>query len=108
MKYITLGLLAATLAVTPALANDELVSLTTSELEQIAATKTAKPTSVSWKTLLFTRLDADKSNEISVVEMEQTGCKVDVKLFEYADADRNAELSRKEFFANRNLFSRCK
>ena len=108
MKYITLGLLAATLAVTPALAKDELVSLTTSELEQIAATKTAKPTSVSWKTLLFTRLDADKSNEISAVEMKQTGCKVDVKLFKYADADRTAGLSRKEFFDNRNLFSRCK
>jgi hypothetical protein len=108
MKYITLGLLAATLAVTPALANDELVGLTTSELKQIAATQYAKPTSVSWKTLLFTRLDADKNNEISAVEMKQTGCKVNVKFFKYADADRTAELSRDEFFTNRNLFSRCK
>ena len=108
MKYITLGLLAATLAVTPTLANDELVGLTTSEVEQIAATQAEKPTYVSWKTLLFTRLDADKSSEISVVEMKQTGCKVDSKLFKYADADRTAGLSRKEFFDNRNLFSRCK
>jgi hypothetical protein len=104
MKNTILGLLAATLIATPALASDGLVGLTDSELKQIAATQVAS----SWRTALFNRLDVDESNEISVVEMKQTGCKVDLKLFKYADANRSAGLSKKEFFANRDLFSKCK
>ena len=104
MKNTILGLMAATLLATPALASDGLAGLTESELKQIAATQVAG----SWRTALFTRLDADENNEISVVEMKQTGCKVNVKLFKYADANRSAGLSKKEFFANRDLFSKCK
>jgi len=104
MKNTILGLMAATLLATPVLASDGLAGLTDSELKQIAATQVAG----SWKTVLFTRLDTDKSAELSVTELKQTGCKVNVQLFKYADANRNASLSRKEFFANRDLFKRCK
>ena len=83
MKNTLIGLLAATLVATPSFA-------------------------ASWKTELFSRLDTNTSGELSVAELEGTGCRVDVKLFKYADADRSAGLSRKEFFGNRELFDRCK
>jgi len=108
MKNTILGLMAATLLATPVLANDELVGLTPSELKQIAATQVAKPVAGSWRTVLFTRIDSDTNGVVSVIELEQTGCRVNKKLFAYANADRNAGLSKGEFFKNRDLFSKCK
>lgn len=81
MKYAVLGLMAASLIATPALA---------------------------WKTELFNTLDTDANGLLSIVELEATGCKVNKKMFAYADADRNAGLSKSEFFENRDLFRRCK
>ncbi len=83
MKNTLLGLMAATLVATPA-------------------------PSASWRTELFSRLDADTNGLVSIVELEQTGCRVNKKYFAYADADRNAGLTKAEFFNNRELFSRCK
>jgi hypothetical protein len=83
MKNTLIGLLAATLVATPALAT-------------------------SWRTELFSRLDTDTNGLISVTELEQTGCRVNKKYFAYANADRDAGLSPGEFFKNRELFSRCK
>ena len=108
MKNTILGLMAATLLATPVLANDELVGLTPSELKQIAATQVAKPVAGSWRTALFTRIDSDTNGLVSVIELEQTGCRVNKKYFLYANADRNAGLSKGEFFNNRDLFSKCK
>ena len=105
MKNTILGLLAATLVATPVLATSE---LTTSELKQIAATQVAAPAAGSWKTVLFTRIDSDANGLVSVIELEQTGCRVNKKLFAYANADRNAGLSKGEFFNNRDLFAKCK
>lgn len=81
MKYAVLGLLAAYLVATPALA---------------------------WKTEFFNTLDADSNGLLSVAELEQTGCRVNKKFFAYADADNNAGLSKNEFFDNRELFRSCK
>jgi len=83
MKNTLLGLMAATLVATPALAT-------------------------SWRTELFSRLDTDTNGLVSVVELEQTGCRVNKKLFAYADANRDAGLTKVEFFNNPELFSRCK
>ncbi len=83
MKNTILGLLAATLIATPTLAT-------------------------SWKTELFTRIDADTNAELTATELKQAGCRVNIKLFKYADADRSGALSRKEYFGNRDLFGRCK
>jgi hypothetical protein len=83
MKKTLIGLTAAALVATPALAT-------------------------SWRTELFSRLDKDTNGTVSVTELEQTGCRVNKKLFAYADADRDAGLSVGEFFNNRALFSRCK
>ncbi|CAB4143760.1 hypothetical protein UFOVP447_228 [uncultured Caudovirales phage] len=108
MKNTILGLMAATLLATPVLANDELVGLTASEQNQIAATQVSKPATGSWRTVLFTRMDSDANSLLSVIELEQTGCRVNKKLFAYANADRDAGLSKGEFFKNRELFKRCK
>jgi hypothetical protein len=105
MKNTILGLLAATLVATPVLATSE---LTTSELKQIAATQVAASAAGSWKTALFTRIDSDANGLVSVIELEQTGCRVNKKYFLYANADRNAGLSKGEFFNNRDLFAKCK
>tara|TARA_R110000868_G_scaffold37383_1_gene132320 strand:- start:78 stop:329 length:252 start_codon:yes stop_codon:yes gene_type:complete len=83
MKNTILGLMAATLVATPALAT-------------------------SWKTELFTRIDSDANGLVTILELEKTGCSVDKKLFVYANADRDGGLSKVEFFNNRVLFSRCK
>jgi hypothetical protein len=82
MKTTILGLLAATLVATPALA--------------------------SWKSEMFGRLDTDANGLLSVAEIETTGCKVNTKFFAYADVDRNRALSKQEFYNNRDLFRRCK
>jgi hypothetical protein len=104
MKNAILGLMAATLLATPALASDGLAGLTDSELKQIAATQVVG----SWRTVLFNRLDVDESNELSVKELETSGCTVHIKFFKYADDNRSGGLSRPEFFNNRDLFGRCK
>jgi len=83
MKKTLIGLTAAALVATPALA-------------------------ISWRTELFSRLDTDTNGSVSITELEQTGCRVNKKLFAYADADRDTGLSKVEFFKNRELFSRCK
>ncbi len=82
MKNTLIGLLAATLVATPALA--------------------------SWKSEMFGRLDTDANGLLSVAEIEKTGCKVNAKFFTYADVDRDRGLSKHEFYNNRDLFSRCK
>lgn len=83
MKNTILGLLAATLVATPAFA-------------------------ASWKSEMFHRLDTDASGLLSVAELENTGCTVNKKLFAFANKDRDAGLSKKEFYTNRDLFRRCK
>lgn len=83
MKNTLLGLMAATLVATPAFA-------------------------ASWRTELFSRLDADTSGELSAAELASTGCKVNAKFFQYADNDKSAGLSKAEFFNNRELFKSCK
>jgi hypothetical protein len=62
----------------------------------------------AWKNELFTKLDADTNSEISIAELEATGCKVNRKLFIYADEDRSKGLNKSEFYNNRDLFRRCK
>jgi hypothetical protein len=81
MKYAVLGLVAASLVATPVLA---------------------------WKTEFFNTLDTDANGLLSVVELEQTGCRVNKKLFAYANTDKDAGLSKNEFFGNRDLFRSCK
>lgn len=105
MKNTILGLLAATLVASPAFAAGE---LTVSELEQIAATQVVTPVAGSWRTQLFTRIDTDANGLVTVHELEQTGCRVNKKYYTFANADRDAGLSKGEFFNNRDLFSRCK
>jgi hypothetical protein len=83
MKNTLLGLMAATLVATPALAT-------------------------SWKNTLFERLDTDVSGELSVKELKDTGCTLNTKFFYFADKDASKGLSKNEFFKNRELFSRCK
>ena len=82
MKNITIGLLMALTLSTPALA--------------------------SWKTELFTKLDADTSGEISLTELTGAGCRTQPKFFSYADKDRSKGLNKVEYFASRDLLGRCK
>jgi hypothetical protein len=103
MKNIALSFLAALTLSTPALANDELVGLTESELKQIAATQVTG----SWKNVLFTKLDADASGEITLTELTAAGCRIKPKFFSYADKDRNNGLSKTEYFNSRDLLGRC-
>ncbi len=62
----------------------------------------------AWKAELFSKLDQDANGEISINELAATGCRVDTKLFKYADADRSNGLNKAEYFTKRELFSRCK
>jgi hypothetical protein len=73
----------------------------------LAAITIATP-AYAWKNELFSKLDADANGEISITELAATGCRVDTKLFKYADADRSNGLNKAEFFTKRELFSRCK
>jgi hypothetical protein len=82
MKKTTLGLLMALTISTPALA--------------------------SWKSELFSKLDTDHNNEISIDELKATGCKVNPKFFIYADKDGSKGLNKSEFYASHDLFRRCK
>ena len=66
------------------------------------------PALASWKTELFTKLDADTSGEISLTELTVAGCRTDPKMFKYADEDRNNSLTKSEYFKNRDLLGRCK
>ena len=81
MKNITIGLLMALALSTPALA--------------------------SWKTELFTKLDADTSGEITLTELTGAGCRTQPKFFSYADKDRSKGLSKAEYFSSRDLLGRC-
>jgi hypothetical protein len=81
MKNITIGLLMALTLSTPALA--------------------------SWKSELFTKLDADNSGEIAFTELTGAGCRTQPKLFNYADKDRSKGLSKAEYFNSRELLGRC-
>jgi hypothetical protein len=83
MKNTLLGLMAATLVATPALA-------------------------INWKSTLFSKLDTNSNGVLSVEELEATGCKVNKKFFIYADDDRITGLSKTEFYKHRELFPRCK
>jgi Ca2+-binding EF-hand superfamily protein len=78
MKYITLGLLAASLAVSPAMA--------------------------SWKPAFFAKIDTDSNK---VLTREELSC-AKPKLFKYSDKDNNGVLSYGEFFKNRELLKLCK
>lgn len=74
----------------------------------LVALTISAPASASWKNELFTKLDTDSSSEISIAELEATGCKVNTKLFIYADKDRSKGLNKSEFYNSRDLFRRCK
>jgi hypothetical protein len=73
----------------------------------LAAITVATP-AYAWKNELFTKLDADTNGEIAFAELTATGCRVETKLFNYADTDRSSGLNKSEFFTNRELFRRCK
>jgi hypothetical protein len=78
MKYITLGLLAASLAVSPAMA--------------------------SWKPAFFAKIDTESNK---VLTREELSC-ANPKMFNYSDNDSNGVLSYNEFFKNRDLLKLCK
>jgi hypothetical protein len=78
MKYITLGLMVMSLAVSPAIA--------------------------SWKPALFAKIDTDSN---SVLTRQELSC-ANPKLFNYSDEDKNGVLSYGEFFKNRDLLKLCK
>jgi hypothetical protein len=73
----------------------------------LAALTLSTPALASWKTELFTKLDADTNGEISLTELTGAGCRTQSKLFSYADKDRSNGLSKVEYFANRDLLGRC-
>lgn len=73
-----------------------------------ALTLTTPAFALSWRDALFSKLDADVNGEIALIELAATGCRVNTKLFNYADADRSKGLNKVEYFTNRELFSRCK
>ena len=83
MKNIAISLLAAITLATPAFA-------------------------ISWKDKLWTALDSDQSGEVTYGELTAFGCITDIKLFKYADADKNGALSKAEYFAKREVLGRCK
>ena len=74
----------------------------------LVALTISAPASASWKNELFAKLDTDSSNELTIAELEATGCKVNPKLFIYADKDGSKGLNKSEFYNNRDLFRRCK
>lgn len=83
MKNIAASLLAALIITTPALAS-------------------------SWKSELFTKLDADTSGEITLTELTGAGCRTNPKMFIYADKDNSKGLTKAEYFDSRDLLGRCK
>lgn len=78
MKYITLGLMAATLAVTPAMA--------------------------SWKSTHFAKIDTDQNG---VLTRQELSCAAS-KMYNYVDSDDNGVISYNEYFTNRKLLKLCK
>jgi hypothetical protein len=78
MKYITIGLLAASLAASPAMA--------------------------SWRPAFFAKIDTDSNK---VLTREELKC-ANPKMFSYSDKDNNNVLSYDEFFKNRYLLKLCK
>lgn len=81
MKHVLIGLAAATLVATPALA-------------------------ASWKDALFTKLDTNQNTLLERQELTAGGC--DVKLFGAVDKNRDGTLTYGEFFNGRELLGRCK
>ena len=77
-------------------------------LSLVAASLFATPALAGWKSELFDRLDTDTNELLSITELEATGCTVNKRFFAYANVDRDAGLSRQEFYINRDLFRRCK
>ena len=73
----------------------------------LAALTLSTPALASWKSELFTKLDADKSGEIAFTELTGAGCRTQPKLFNYADKDRSKGLDKAEYFNNRDLLGRC-
>jgi hypothetical protein len=73
----------------------------------LAALTFSTPALASWKTELFTKLDADTSGEITLTELTGAGCRTQPKFFSYADKDRSQGLSKAEFFDSRDLLGRC-
>ena len=73
----------------------------------LAALTLSTPALASWKTELFTKLDADTNGEISLTELTGAGCRTQPKFFSYADKDRSQGLSKAEFFDSRDLLGRC-
>ena len=73
----------------------------------LAALTLSTPALASWKTELFTKLDADTSGEITLTELTGAGCRTQPKFFSYADKDRSNGLSKSEFFDSRDLLGRC-
>lgn len=73
----------------------------------LAALTLSTPALASWKTELFTKLDADTSGEITLTELTGAGCRTQPKFFSYADKDRSKGLSKAEFFDSRDLLGRC-
>ena len=73
----------------------------------LAAITLATP-AYAWKNEYFSKLDQDANGEITINELEATGCRVDTRLFKYADEDRSNGLNKAEYFTKRELFSRCK
>jgi hypothetical protein len=73
----------------------------------LAALTLSTPALASWKTELFTKLDADTNGEITLTELTGAGCRTQPKFFSYADKDRSHGLSKAEFFDSRDLLGRC-
>ena len=80
MKNITLSLLLAATIATPAYA---------------------------WRDEYFAKLDTDANGQLSYSELVSNGCRTKLKMFNYADADRNKGLDKGEYFTNRDLLGRC-
>ena len=73
----------------------------------LAALTLSTPALASWKTELFTKLDADTNGEITLTELTGAGCRTKPKLFSYADKDNSKGLNKAEFFNSRDLLGRC-
>jgi hypothetical protein len=73
----------------------------------MAASLIATPAMASWKSDLFGKFDADRSGEITFSELKDAGCRVKPKFFAYADKDSSKGLNKAEYFDSRNLLGKC-
>jgi hypothetical protein len=74
----------------------------------LLAALTLSTPAYAWKNEYFAKLDTDASGELTAPELVAAGCRVNPKLFIYADKDRSKGLTKAEYFNNRDLFGRCK